>query len=47
MFNQLFRKEKTAQERSKDNKDKSYFEEEKMELPPGFAQTVMDLEMQL
>jgi hypothetical protein len=43
MFNQLFKKDKTPQ--TKENQ--SFFQEEKLELPPNFAQTVMDLEMQL
>lgn len=44
MFNQLFKKE--TKEKGKELKQ-AYFQEEKMELPPNFAQTVMDLEMQL
>lgn len=44
MFNQLFKKDN--KERAKELK-KAYFQEEKPELPPNFAQTVMDLEMQL
>jgi len=45
MFNTIFKKEKVEKDRAKE--DRSYFSEEKLELPPNFAQTVMDLEMQL
>jgi len=43
MFHQLFKKDR----QDKVKADKSYYEEEKLELPANFAQTVMDLEMQL
>ena len=47
MFGQLFRKDKPEKEKSKQEKPSHYFQEEKLELPPNFAQAVMDLEMQL
>jgi hypothetical protein len=43
MFHQLFKKDR----QDKAKAEKSYYEEEKLELPANFAQTVMDLEMQL
>jgi len=43
MLHQLFKKDR----QDKVKADKSYYEEEKLELPANFAQTVMDLEMQL
>ena len=45
MFNTLFKKEKNEKDKPKDNQ--GYFQEQKLELPQNFAQTVMDLEMQL
>lgn len=45
MFNTFFKKDKPERERPKE--DQNYFAEEKLELPANFAQTVMDLEMQL
>lgn len=47
MFNQLFRKDKAAQDKAKEQMKQQYFQEERTELPANFAQTVMDLEMQL
>jgi hypothetical protein len=42
----IFKKEKTEKEK-KEDKNEMYFSSAKLELPPNFAQTVMDLEMQL
>ena len=43
MFNQLFKKDKPDHPKHKNDKPLHYFQEEKLELPPNFAQTVMDL----
>jgi hypothetical protein len=49
MFNQLFKKEKGEPVRAKEEKQMqgSYFEQERPKLPANFAQSLMELEMQL
>ena len=47
MFNSLFKKEKALDIKPKEPLNPNYFNQDKQELPNNFAQTVMDLEMEL